>query len=188
MSVLRVTFAAATLLLLCSPEILHGRARVEGNQQRVLLDLENRWLNAEDDPDLLESILADDFIHVLPFGFVTKSEQLQYVRTNRASKRGTTKHFDDLRVRIFGDTGIVNGIVVATGADGNVRKTIFTDVFAYRQGRWRAVNAQESPFTQSLERQSPQHSNRGSAGFLRSVLSQPSDPANSYRAPALSRP
>jgi hypothetical protein len=95
-------------------------------------------------PSSLESILADDFIHVLPMGFVTRKEQLDYMRSHPVSKR-EARHFEDLRVRIFGTAGVVNGIVVAAGAEGKARRTIFTDVFAYRQGKWQAVNAQELP-------------------------------------------
>ena len=50
----------------------------------------------------------------------------------------------DLRVRIFGTVGIATGIVVHESA-GKVRKTAFTDVFAYREGKWQAVSAQELP-------------------------------------------
>jgi len=45
---------------------------------------------------------------------------------------------------------VVNGVVAATGADGRARKTMFTDVFAYRGGKWQAVNAQELPGSGSL--------------------------------------
>lgn len=96
------------------------------------------------DSEALKSILADDFIHVLPVGFVTKREQLSYMRSHPSSRR-EAKRSEDLRVRIFGSAGVVNGIVVATGADGKARRTIFTDVFAYRHGKWQAVNAQELP-------------------------------------------
>jgi hypothetical protein len=59
-------------------------------------------------------------------------------------------HFDDMRVRIFKDVGIVNGIVVETNEKGEVlRKTLFTDVFAYRDGRWQAVSAQELPLQET---------------------------------------
>jgi hypothetical protein len=34
--------------------------------------LEQRWLENEDRPDVLQSILADDFVHVLPSGFISK--------------------------------------------------------------------------------------------------------------------
>lgn len=95
----------------------------------MLLRLEQKWLDAEADPDALESILADDFIHVLPVGFVTKNDQLNYMRSHPAPKRDA-KHLEDLRVRIFGNVGVVNGIVVATDADRKIRKTIFTDIFA----------------------------------------------------------
>jgi hypothetical protein len=45
----------------------------------------------------------------------------------------------------YGDVGIVNGLVVRTNKDGNtVDKTVFTDVFVYRDGRWQAINAQEN--------------------------------------------
>jgi predicted GNAT superfamily acetyltransferase len=48
-------------------------------------------------------------------------------------------------VRVYGDCGIVNGIVVASDEHGqDLDRTIFTDVFAYREGRWQAVNAQEN--------------------------------------------
>jgi len=113
-----------------------------GNPQQDLLQLEKKWLQAEDDPELLESILADDFIHVLPLGFVTKGEQLNYLRSHPAVKR-EPRHLEDLHVRIFGTAGVVNGVVVATGVDGKSYRTLFTDVFAYRGGWWQAVNAQE---------------------------------------------
>lgn len=121
----------------------HPVARVTP-QQQALIDLEHRWLASEDDPSALESILADDFVHVLPSGFVTKAEQLQFMRAHPAPPSGE-KHFQDLRVRVYGTAGVADGIVVATAADGRKRKTIFTDVFAYRDGRWQAINAQETP-------------------------------------------
>jgi hypothetical protein len=40
--------------------------------------------------------------------------------------------------------GIVNGVVVETGPGGR-RKTLFTDGFSLRNGKWQAVNAQELP-------------------------------------------
>jgi hypothetical protein len=50
--------------------------------------------------------------------------------------RDLTKHFEGLRVRIYGDVGIVNVLVVATNKNGNIAgKTVFTGVFIYRDGR-----------------------------------------------------
>ncbi|HEX4567222.1 MAG TPA: DUF4440 domain-containing protein [Vicinamibacterales bacterium] len=55
------------------------------------------------------------------------------------------QRFEELRVRVFGTAAIATGIVAATATDGKTRKTAFTDVFAHRDGRWSAVNAQETP-------------------------------------------
>ena len=115
----------------------------EEKSKQELLDLENHWLQVEDDPAALESILASDFLHVVPAGIITKDEQLSFMRRHPAHEQGA-KHFENLHVRIYGNVGIVNGAVVAA-AKADVQKTLFTDVFAYRDGRWQAVNAQELP-------------------------------------------
>ena len=47
--------------------------------------------------------------------------------------------FTGLRVLIYGDIAIATGSVV-NGGD----RTVFTDVFARRDGRWQAINAQEN--------------------------------------------
>jgi hypothetical protein len=49
-----------------------------------------------------------------------------------------------MHARVYGMIGIVNGIVVAKQGD-IMQRTLFTDVFANRDGQWRAVNAQELP-------------------------------------------
>jgi ketosteroid isomerase-like protein len=133
-------FAVITIALttLCSCR------SIRADRQRAVLELEQSWLAAENDPAALGSILADDFVHVLPFGFVRKAEQIEFLRSHPGARsERETRRFGDLRVRVYGDTAIANGIVLATGTDGKVRKTIFTDVFVYRRGAWQAVNAQE---------------------------------------------
>jgi hypothetical protein len=79
---------------------------------------------------------------------VTKREQLNYLRSHPANKR-EARHFEDMHVRIFGTAGVVNGIVVATDSHGEARRNLFTDVFAFRDGKWEAVNAQELPQARS---------------------------------------
>jgi Domain of unknown function (DUF4440) len=130
----------------------YSRATGAENRQAGPEKLEQHWLESEADPDALQSILADDFVHVLPFGFVSKDQQIGYIRSHPAPERGTSKHFQDLRIRLYGNTGIANGIVVATNAGGKVQKTIFTDVFVYRNGKWQAVNAQELPLDEAAHR------------------------------------
>lgn len=114
------------------------------NAQRAVIQLERRWLANEYNPSALESILADDFVHVLPEGFITKREQIRFVHAH-AQPRLAEHKFEKLEVRVYGSVAIANGIVVAVPeGKGAPRKTIFTDVFALRNSRWQAVNAQET--------------------------------------------
>jgi len=118
--------------------------------KRELINLEGKWLHALSDADAQEQILADDFVHALPSGFITKKDQLDYLRSRKQPADDLSRHFEDMRVRIYGTAGIVNGMVVATDKSGTViKKSVFTDVFAYRDGRWQAINAQENDFQPS---------------------------------------
>jgi hypothetical protein len=138
------SFAIAYMVVVLAAVSSHRGARgaAEKSKQEVL-DLENHWLQVEDDPAALESILAPDFLHVVPAGIITKDEQLSFMRKHPSHDPGS-KHFENLHVRIYGNVAIVNGVVVATRTEGT-QKTLFTDVFVRRDGRWQTVNAQELP-------------------------------------------
>jgi hypothetical protein len=76
--------------------------------------------------------------------FLTKSQHIDWV-TKHPPPANIKWRFDRLDIRLYGDVGIANGTVV--GADERGQETsrgVFTDVFAYRDGRWQAVNAQEN--------------------------------------------
>jgi hypothetical protein len=107
--------------------------------------VEQRWLENEDRPDVVQSILADDFVHVLPVGFISKEDQLAFLSKHPNAFPGS-KHFEDLRVRIYGEVAIATGIVSTIHDSGaKAKRTAFTDVFVRRDGKWLAVNAQELP-------------------------------------------
>jgi len=137
-----ITFALlASLAVSCQ---VNRESKSAEQSKQELLKLENRWLTVERDPDALENILAPDFLHVLAAGIITKEQQLKFLRDHSAPKQQSERHFEDLHVRVYGTVGIVNGVVIET-ADGAEHKTLFTDVFARRQGKWQAVSAQELP-------------------------------------------
>jgi len=137
----------ALVLWLLAPSVQAAPAPDNDAARRQVEALEHRWLASETDPAALDDILADEFLHVVPQGIITKDEQLAFMRAHPAPKDGSTRRFEELRVRVFGTAAIATGIVAATTPDGKTKKTAFTDVFAYRDGRWRAVNAQETPLT-----------------------------------------
>jgi uncharacterized protein DUF4440 len=143
---LRITIAVCAAMLLSSAVLRGQQSKAANQDDAALINIENHWLSAENDPDALQNILADDFVHVLPAGFISKDEHIAYLRKNPMPLRA--QHFGEMRVRIYGDVGIVNGTLVDDGTNGNVRKIAFTDVFVRRNGQWQAVNAQELPIKQ----------------------------------------
>jgi Domain of unknown function (DUF4440) len=112
--------------------------------KKNLITLENRWLRARD-AATLDGILAQDFVHPVSAGlFLTKAEHIDWFIKHLPPPNRQTR-FDHLQVRVYGDTGIANGMVIATDDAGKeLDRSVFTDVFVYRDGRWQAVNAQEN--------------------------------------------
>lgn len=111
---------------------------------KQLLDLEQRWLAAGEQRDIpaLKEILADDFVDVSYQGKL-RSKADHLAATLAPSKSRQT--LEELKVRLYGDTGIVNGLDHVVTADGSATYEIrFTDVFVKRGGRWQAVSAQET--------------------------------------------
>ncbi|HVH30979.1 MAG TPA: nuclear transport factor 2 family protein [bacterium] len=127
---------------LCPP--VSAQTRTSGANRQALLSLEHDWLTAHDSATL-DRILAPDFIHPIGTGdFLTKAAHIHWF-AGHPPPAGIRYRFDRLDVRLYGDVGIVNGTVVAEDDRGaELDRTVFTDVFAYRQGRWQAVNGQEN--------------------------------------------
>lgn len=129
---------------LLAVSVVHAQ-KPDNADQAALVGLENEWLANLHNPPVLEKILAPDFVHPLPTGdFVTKAQHIQSVSTHLPPPN-RKQRFDQMQVRVYGDVGIANGIVLTTDEQGReLERTIFTDVFVRRNGRWEAVNAQEN--------------------------------------------
>ena len=130
---------------LLAVSVVHAQSPGPDTQDRAaLIALENEWLPNLHNPAVLEKILAPEFLHPLPTGdFATKAQHIQFVSTHLPPPN-RKQRFDQMQVRVYGDVGIANGIVLTTDEQGReVERTIFTDVFVRRNGRWEAVNAQE---------------------------------------------
>lgn len=121
-----------------------GQVRGPEADRQALTALENEWLTAVDS-GTLERILARDFVHPVPSGrFLSKAEHIAWF-TRHPEPPGLRNHFTRLDMRVYGDVGIVNGTVVAEDLNRReVSRTVFTDVFAYRDRRWQAINGQEN--------------------------------------------
>lgn len=146
-------FAVASVHLLSPAAASSAPHRDPERDRQALVGLENEWLKNEHDAAALERILAPDFVHPVPTGdFLTKAQHIYY-SVKYPPPAGLKNRFENLNVRVYGDVGIVNGIVVTGDEHGqDVDRTIFTDVFVYREGRWQAVNAQENRVEKSQRR------------------------------------
>jgi hypothetical protein len=148
-------FSIVSAIALCvwvvvSP--LQAQSRNPEQDRAALIALENDWLANEHNAAALERILASDFVHPLPTGdFVTKAQHIEFSSAH-PPPANQKRRFDQMQVRVYGDVGIVNGVVVTTDEKGpsrtdgdqEVHRTVFTDVFVWRDSRWQAVNAQEN--------------------------------------------
>ncbi|MBO0911386.1 MAG: nuclear transport factor 2 family protein [Acidobacteria bacterium] len=134
----------ASCLFLFSSFASSGSAHTADKDRHALAAIEQQWLEAQD-AATLDRILAADFVHVIPADqFLTKRQHIDWV-LGHPGRKGRHRKFDKLEVRLYGDAAIVNGSVVATDDAGKEQdRTMFTDVFVFRDGRWQAVNAQEN--------------------------------------------
>jgi ketosteroid isomerase-like protein len=91
------------------------------------------------DVDRFREILADDFLCSAADGSVlNKHEFLELTAGPR-----TLRHLSavDVRIRVFGDVAIIHAATHYTTMTGHDGRGRYTDVWARRDGAWRAVAA-----------------------------------------------
>ncbi|HKS73210.1 MAG TPA: nuclear transport factor 2 family protein [Terriglobales bacterium] len=134
----------AFLILTCAAA--WSQARDTSKDEQTLLQLENDWYHSRS-VATLGRIYAPDFWHIVADGqMFSGKDEIEYLKTHPQPKQDESRRkFEDVKVRFYGDVGIVTGRTVVTDEKGAiVRKTSFTDVFHWRDGRWQAVNGQET--------------------------------------------
>lgn len=143
---MRTLLLALAMLSVCASA--QAQTRTAATDRAAVIALEQRWLAHLTDPAALEDILADDFAHPVAAGVVLdKRQHIAWARTHPTPST-VRLSFETLDVRLYGDVAIAIGITDRrNGAGAAPQRTIFTDVFVYRAGRWKAVSAQETPLT-----------------------------------------
>jgi len=114
--------------------------------------LESEWLAAQNSGDTatILRLLADDFERPVPAAgrFVNRSEIADFYRSRPHPPRPRApSRFESLAIGLYGDMALARGVVAGTDSAGKSTRTLFVDVFARRNGSWRAVSAQENPIT-----------------------------------------
>ena len=120
----------------------------------TLREIEQRLASAwvEGDRSFIEQILADDWSVTDLTGRVLTRAQVLEEAFGTGDRKVASMQIDDVSVRPFGDWAIVTGRTKAAGEyQGQAVEVAlrFTDVFAYRNGRWQAVASQATLLSQS---------------------------------------
>ena len=114
----------------------------QADDEAQLLRLDSVWNEAyrRHDRRALADILAEDFTGVIPSGEAVTKESLMTDPPGRAKSVAFSEQF----VRAFGDCGISRGRLQLE-LDGRRVDQRFLQVFAKRDGVWRAVSVAVTP-------------------------------------------
>jgi ketosteroid isomerase-like protein len=121
----------------------HGVDTVHMTDEQVLEQLERDWVDAlrRGDGDTLDRIWDRAFVFTDPRGHsLSRDDCLRDIRAG-ALRMGEAE-VRRLRVHVFGDTAVVVGTIALRGVAGTTAydgEYSFVDVYARRQGQWRAV-------------------------------------------------
>lgn len=111
--------------------------------EQVLEQLERDWVDAlrRGDRDVLDRIWDRDFVFTDPRGQSLSRDDCLRDITGGALRMGEAE-VRRLQAHVFGETGVVVGTIALRGVAGTTAydgEYSFVDVYAWRQGQWRAV-------------------------------------------------
>jgi ketosteroid isomerase-like protein len=135
-------------LLLATTALLGQTKNDRNSVEQTLIQMEHEWSQADMQKDAaaLNRILAEDWIGIDFEGTVlTKAQALRGISSDSATLESTVLR--DMKVRVYGNTGIVTGTDTEKGeyhGKDSSGKYLWTDVFVRRNGRWQAVSSQST--------------------------------------------
>ena len=96
------------------------------------------------DAAAIAPFFADDYAATTETGGVqTKAQRLEWAKGDAA--RLSTLDYQDLKVRVYGETAVVTGLAASQGEGGTKVNRRFTHVWVRQGGEWRMVAAQTTP-------------------------------------------
>jgi ketosteroid isomerase-like protein len=119
--------------------------------EEELVRVEEEFANAivKNKPEEIRQFVSDDWIIINADGGIIEKERFLEV-----IESGTLTHemmeSDDIRVRVYGDSAVVSALTRSKGKFMGQEFTTHersTDVFVRRDGQWRCVLTQLTPFT-----------------------------------------
>ena len=116
------------------------------SEEDYLLKLDNEWNEAypRRDVSALDRIIADDWVCIDGAGLVINKSQL-LARVESRTPFLDQHKFDEITLRMFGDTAIVTGRLSGTRRDDDGTTYLeqrYTRVYVKRSERWQSVATQ----------------------------------------------
>ena len=135
---------AVVVLLLSLSALAADCPKNQPKTETALLDLEQNWAQAlgRHDADTVACMVADEFEEADVDGSLrTRSQMLAHI----PQRRSGSNHLTEMRAHVEGSFGFVRGLNEVLDPAGKiVARVRFTDIFAYRDGRWQALAGHET--------------------------------------------
>jgi len=143
------TLAILSVFFFSLPALASACPKNQPKTEATLIDAENTWADAlsRKDADAVACLLSDEFEDADADGSLkTRAETLAHIPLRKPG----TNHLSEMRAHVEGDFGFTRGLATLVDASGKVIARVrFTDVFAYRDGRWQALAGHESLLSQA---------------------------------------
>jgi ketosteroid isomerase-like protein len=138
----RMTLLLA-FLAVC-PLVLAEACPSQAKDESALVQNEKTWALALEhhDAQAVGCLLADEFQDADPSGQLhDRAETLAGV----PKRKPGSNHLSEMHAHVYGDFGYIRGLATLVDPQGKtVAKVRFTDVYAYRDGRWVCLAGHES--------------------------------------------
>ncbi len=108
----------------------------------ILTRLNQQYIDAfmQADVPWYQAALADDFVCIESDGSIL--DKAAFLRNASRRPDVATYRLEDVRIRMFGQVALVHATGRFTRRDGSSGTSRYTDVYALRNGAWKAVSAQ----------------------------------------------
>ncbi len=141
--------ASFIALSLSLPALAADCPKNQPKTEAALIELENTWAAAlsRKDAATVGCMLADEFEEADVDGSLhTRAENLGKI----PNRKPGVNNLSEMRAHVDGNFGFTRGLATLVDASGKVVARVrFTDVFAYRDGRWQALAGHESLLSQA---------------------------------------
>lgn len=143
----RVTVCVAALIVAVLSGVAMGRQASSASEKEVLQAM-NALTAAADKKDkaALERGYAEDYVYHGSNGRVISSKAQSIAEDLSADTQWTSRKYENLKVRVYGDVAIITGQVTLAGTSKSYRTGLrnITGLWVKRDGRWQNLGGQST--------------------------------------------